>query len=76
MRNMVLKNQLLLGTVNAGADAYEAAIRSLVTFMKRWPEALRSVITGWYPIEAYRDLLSGKTVGIKNVIRLNADRAK
>jgi glucose 1-dehydrogenase len=73
MRNMVLKNQLLLGTVNAGADAYEAAIRSLDTFMKRWPDAVRSIITGKFPIESYRDLLSGKTGGIKNVIRLNAD---
>ncbi len=73
MRNMVLKNQVVLGTVNAGADAYEASIKSVGTFMKRWPDAVRSLITGKHSIEDYRDLLSGKADGIKNVIRLNAD---
>jgi threonine dehydrogenase-like Zn-dependent dehydrogenase len=73
MRNLVLKNQILLGTVNAGADAYDAAIGSLGTFMQRWPEAVRSLITGRYPIEAFRDLLSGKITGIKNVIRLDSN---
>jgi threonine dehydrogenase-like Zn-dependent dehydrogenase len=75
MRNMVLNNQLILGTVNAGADAYEAAIRSLGTFMQRWPDAVRSLITGRYPIGDFHDLLSGKIGGIKNVIRLDSDGA-
>ena len=30
MRDMVLKNQVLLGTVNAGPDAFAAALRDLV----------------------------------------------
>ena len=29
MRDMVLKNQVLLGTVNAGADAFASALRNL-----------------------------------------------
>ena len=70
MRNMVLNNQIVLGTVNAGANAYEAAIQSVGEFFQRWPESIRSLITGRYPIEAYQDLLSGKITGIKNVIRL------
>lgn len=73
MRNLVLKNQAVLGTVNAGAEAYMAAIIRLGAFMKRWPDAVRSVITGRYPIEQYADLLSGKAPGIKNVIRLSSD---
>lgn len=73
MRNMVLKNQLVMGTVNAGADAYEAAIKSVGTFMRRWPDAVRSLITGKYAIDDYQDLLSGKITGIKNVIRLHPD---
>ncbi len=68
MRNMVLKNQVLLGTVNAGRDAFEAAIRDLQDFKIKWPKALRSLITASYPItEAKAPLLS--TEGIKNVIR-------
>jgi len=68
MRNMVLKNQLLLGSVNAGRDAFEAAIRDLAVFDRRWPQALRSLITGRHPVEAYRDLLLGRPSGIKNLI--------
>ena len=37
MRNMVLKNQVVLGTVNAGRDTFEAAIKDLGEFMQRWP---------------------------------------
>jgi glucose 1-dehydrogenase len=55
MRNMVLKNQVVLGTVNAGANAYEAAIASLSAFMQRWPDAVHSLITGRHPLEAFRD---------------------
>jgi threonine dehydrogenase-like Zn-dependent dehydrogenase len=70
MRHMVLKNQVAIGTVNADRPAFEAAIRDLGIFKKRWPEALRSLITGRYPMEAYCDLLLGKSTGIKNVITL------
>jgi threonine dehydrogenase-like Zn-dependent dehydrogenase len=70
MRQMVLKNQIILGTVNADASAFEAAICDLNTFKQRWPEALQAVITGRYPMEAHRELLLGKATGIKNVITL------
>jgi threonine dehydrogenase-like Zn-dependent dehydrogenase len=71
MRNLVLKNQVVFGTVNAGRDSFENSIRDLGTFTKRWPEAVKSLITGRFPMEAYRDLLLGRSAGIKNVIRLN-----
>ncbi len=69
MRNLVLKNQMVFGTVNAGRETFEAAIRDLGIFMRRWPEAVRGLITGRYPTAAYQDLLLGKASGIKNVIR-------
>lgn len=68
MRDMVLKNQVLFGTVNAGRGTFEDAISDLGVFMQRWPDAVRSLITGRYPIEAHRDLLVGPVTGIKNVI--------
>ena len=68
MRNLVLKNQVLFGTVNAGLDAYEAAVRDLSLFMGRWPEAVRSLMTGRYAVTAYRDVLLENPGGIKNVI--------
>jgi threonine dehydrogenase-like Zn-dependent dehydrogenase len=72
MRNMVLKNQVVLGTVNAGKDAFEAAIRDLALFQQRWPEAVRSLITGRFPLDAHRELLVGESTGIKNVLRIAA----
>jgi glucose 1-dehydrogenase len=70
MRNLVLKNQVALGTVNAGRDAFENAVRGLGAFVDRWPQAIRQVITGRYPIESYRDLLLGRAGGIKNLVAL------
>ena len=68
MRNIVLKNQVIIGTVNAGPQAFDAAIQDLGVFHKRWPEALRSVITTRSPVEDAQDILLGKTGGIKNVV--------
>ncbi|HYP00260.1 MAG TPA: glucose 1-dehydrogenase [Pyrinomonadaceae bacterium] len=71
MRNLVLRNQVMMGTVNAGRDDFEAAIRDLETFNTRWPEAVRSLITMRVPIEQHQDLLLGRAGGIKNVIKLS-----
>lgn len=71
MRNLVLKNQVVFGTVNAGRDAFEASIRDLQTFKNAWPNAVKSLITGRFPMNDHRDLLVGKSTGIKNVIQLN-----
>jgi len=71
MRQIVLKNQVILGTVNADRAAFENAIRDLDEFKKRWPEAIRRVISGRHPMENYRELLLGKATGIKNVITVS-----
>jgi hypothetical protein len=70
MRNLVLRNQVAFGTVNAGRDAFEAAVRDLGIFHERWPQAVKSLITSRVPVEEHRDLLLGKVGGIKNVVRL------
>jgi threonine dehydrogenase-like Zn-dependent dehydrogenase len=71
MRNLVLKNQVVFGTVNAGRKAFEASIRDIGIFTERWPEAVKSLITGRFPMEAHADLLTGASRGIKNVIQLH-----
>jgi len=68
MRNLVLKNQVVFGTVNAGRDTFTDAIAALRGFMQRWPDAVRGLITGRHPVAAYRGLLLGQRTGIKNVI--------
>jgi len=70
MRNLVLKNQVFFGTVNAGHDAFQAAIRDLGVFYQRWPDAVRSLITGRYPIEEFQEPIFEKS-GIKNIISLD-----
>jgi threonine dehydrogenase-like Zn-dependent dehydrogenase len=68
MRNLVLKNQVVFGTVNAGVEAFEAAVQDVALFRERWPAAVHALVTGRYPVEAYRDLLVGPARGIKNVL--------
>jgi len=70
MRNLVLKNQAVVGTVNAGRDAFEAAIRDLEVFLGRWPEALRGIVTGRFKLDDFRRLLLDKPAGIKAIFAL------
>ena len=68
MRNMVLKNQVLLGTVNAGPEAFASALRDLDAFRRRWPAVVSTLIAGRYPPEQAPDLILGRPTGIKSVI--------
>lgn len=68
--NLVLKNQVILGIVNSGRQAFADAIRDLALFHARWPGALHSMITGRYPMEQFLDPVMGRAGGIKNVIRI------
>ena len=68
MRNLVLRNQIVFGTVNAGRDAFEAAIRDVGEFGRRWPIALAALISGRHEPEKYRELLLDRPTGIKHVI--------
>ncbi len=68
MRNLVLKNQVVYGTVNAGRDAFEAAVVDVGEFLKRWPDATRSLISGRHPVEKAHELLLGRPGGIKHVL--------
>jgi len=70
MRNLVLKNQLIIGTVNADRPAFQNAIRDLAIFKKRWPDALNAIITGRFALSEYKQLLLGARGGIKNIFTL------
>jgi glucose 1-dehydrogenase len=72
MRDMVLKNQVLLGTVNAGTDAFASALRNLGLFRHRWPEAVRTLIAGRHSPEQAAELILGRPAGIKTVITFDA----
>ncbi len=72
MRDLVLRNQVVLGTVNAGRPAYEDAVRDLAGFNGRWPDAVRGLITGRFPMSDFNDLLVAPAKGIKNVFAVGS----
>ena len=69
MRNVVLKNQVVVGTVNADGQAFRSAISDLGVFMEKWPEALKSLVSRRCTIDQSSELLLDKATGIKNVVR-------
>jgi threonine dehydrogenase-like Zn-dependent dehydrogenase len=68
MRRLVLGNQVVAGTVNAGRSSYETAASSLLEFHRRWPGALRALITGRHALEEAPGLLTRHGGGIKEVV--------
>ena len=70
MRDHVLKNQVIFGTVNASIQSFADAIADLSVFLERWPESVRSLITQRFPIDRVAEPLTGKAGGIKNVIHI------
>src|SRR5262249_13590699 len=51
MREIVLKNQVLFGTVNASRGAFQASVRQLEQFMALFPDAVRGLITERVPLD-------------------------
>src|SRR5262249_62309804 len=45
MRDAVLKNQVIFGTVNAAPVHFARAISDMSAFVDRWPAAVRALIT-------------------------------
>lgn len=74
MRNLVLRNQVLFGTVNAGRDAFEAALRDLQVFMERWPDAIQALFTRRLAIDDAPAALRDGKGSIKDVITYDARR--
>jgi glucose 1-dehydrogenase len=70
MRRLVLGNQVALGTVNAGRDAYEQAIVDLGRFRALWPGAVEGLITARHPVDDAPGLLRDRPAGIKHAVVL------
>jgi len=69
MRNLVLNNQVLCGTVNAGRASFEEGGRDLGSFMQRFPAAVRALITARVTLDDARDAVLARG-GIKSVIEV------
>ena len=72
MRDIVLENQVVLGTVNAPKIAFENGIKDLAEFQKRWPQALRTLITGYLPLDRFQETVKRTDRNeIKTVLNIN-----
>lgn len=74
LREMVLNNQVVFGTVNAGRRDYLAAIQQLEQFMTLFPESVRKLITSRSPLGDASRLLNQRD-GIKKVVQLSSRAA-
>jgi threonine dehydrogenase-like Zn-dependent dehydrogenase len=69
MKQWVMNNQVLIGTVNAAAVDFEAAVEDLGRFRTKWPGGLERLITARHPPEDYAEVVTGdKRSDIKDVI--------
>jgi glucose 1-dehydrogenase len=69
MHRLVMKNQVLCGTVNASSADFESAAANLGRMLERWPEALRSLITHRRSPAGFCES-AGSSEGLKHVIRM------
>jgi len=68
MNDMVLKNQLLVGTVNAGPAAFESAVHTLGEINHRWPANVKDLITKHISPDEVSETLKCHDKGIKTVV--------
>lgn len=69
MQQLVLKNQVLLGSVNASIHHNKMAVEYLQQSQQRWPGVIEKVITERVPFTSFRDaIFSHKAGEIKVVV--------
>jgi glucose 1-dehydrogenase len=69
LRGIVLRNQAVVGSVNANRTYFEAGLRDMAVLEGRWPGALAQMISVRRPIEEFRDVLTNRADGsIKSVL--------
>ncbi|MGB7843958.1 MAG: glucose 1-dehydrogenase [Salinimicrobium sp.] len=68
MRQLVLKNQILLGSVNAGPQHFDMAVADLARSKEKWPKAISRLITRRLPAEDFRLALEHSVDEIKVVV--------
>ncbi len=70
LRNLVLRNEVVFGTVNAGRSDHLSAIHHLEQFMTLFPGSVRKLITHRAPLSEVPQMLTKKS-GIKNVVEMS-----
>ncbi len=72
LRDVVLENQAVIGSVNANRSYFEAGLRDMTMFEEKWPGALATVITSRRPLAefltAITDRISGSMKTVLTVV--------
>jgi threonine dehydrogenase-like Zn-dependent dehydrogenase len=70
MKGLVLNNQAVVGTVNAGRSAFALAVQKLEQAMYLIPHSVRGIITKRVPLDAGPEILK-EPHGVKDIIRVH-----
>jgi threonine dehydrogenase-like Zn-dependent dehydrogenase len=70
LRNLVLRNEVIFGVVNAGRRDYLSAIRHLEQFMVLFPDSVRKLITDRVTLDEVPQILTQRR-GIKSVVQMS-----
>ena len=57
MQQLVLKNQIVLGSVNAGMEHFKIAVADLEASLQQWPDAIQQIITERLPYTQFSKAL-------------------
>jgi threonine dehydrogenase-like Zn-dependent dehydrogenase len=68
MQQLVLKNQVVLGSVNASLQHYKMAVNDLHASLIKWPAALKAVITEKVPFTNFEQALHQHLAGEIKVV--------
>lgn len=75
IRQLVLGNQIMVGSVNASRDHFQVAVDDLMKAKKHWPGIFANIITHQYPFYKYKDaFFEHPTNEIKAVIQWEGDQ--
>ena len=58
MQQLVLKNQIVVGSVNASYDHYSMAVADIVKAAKVYPEVINKIITDRHPYTDFQEVLA------------------
>lgn len=71
LRDLVLANQAIVGSVNANRSYFEQGIRHLQLFRRLWGDAVAGVVTERRPLAEYASVLGDRTSGgMKSVLTI------
>jgi threonine dehydrogenase-like Zn-dependent dehydrogenase len=70
LRDLVLENRAVIGSVNAGPEDFDAAIRDLAAIDRRCPGPLRQVVTGRFPLDRAAEATGKGKDAVKSVVQL------